>query len=794
MSRSKDQKRLAIPSNREFWLAADVIFYKRRSDPGKAGNLSLQMQEEDVPKRLQATAGCTLAEIEAAGGTVSVFEDEDISGTDADTRVDLDDSAEITIRGFKRGAYQGMLKQARDRWRATGRPQVIAGFMLNRVGRSLDSVYLLRNVAREMRGNLHIWVTDQAGMFVDPTSDHGRMQLFMSIDYAANAESKVKRQFVSGIKDHIAETDPDRSLSERLAGYRRYPCDQFGQRLEDLSVVPDHYRLEVDAATRLIPERAFALAQSGVRPRQIAQALQREFGPHPISGRRWTRTAVSWMLRNTLYIGYRTYKRRTTDDAGSSHRYAVPTEEQMRSPYKETLRIVPDEVFFAVQRRLTEWAGRREMGRPLQAEAYFHRTEVLRCGICERALTITKQGEKHWYRCDGLTNRGYPRCQSHEVSALDGHLTTVVASMFSSVDDYRRRLQRDLSASRNGDRLAMLQAQLKRLQDELTEKKARMLRAASDDTLGKHARKAINDDFEAAAEAVEQKEQEIQRFGQSAGDKAKAELLSVLNAVAAFQVAPFAERKAIFLKLFDGIFVWPDGAHYLQMKGESLDATRQKILELTGRVLGEGRGWGAVDFVRLEADTRRLIEEGEIPQEAFADLVSSATTYQWFVKKRTITPTTVVRLYRRALTEWVNLPALRTALEGWIDAAVASGMSWYAIEKDAAVAKGTLQKLHRRGPVRRDSLVKLAPMVGGLEAFSVLPDWLYQPPSLDDVAAMLDQREQLKAPGNPSLASDESGDTGTLMSSYQRPEWIMAHSSQIWRTLTSSYGELISPS
>jgi hypothetical protein len=777
--------RLATPSNTDFWLGADVRVYRRRSDPGRAtgGNLSLEMQEESVPTVIEQTARLKLTDIESAGGVVATYEDEDISGTDADTRVDLE-SKDIKLTGFRRDAYKDMLREALERWRTTGRPQILCGFLLNRIGRSDVTVMLLRRLARQMRGNLLVWTTDQAGQFIDPSTRQGATLLFMAIDWAGGAESDTKRQFVTSIKDHIAEREADRSLGERLPGYRKYPCDAAGQRITNVYDVPDHYRLEVDPATRATPERAFALAAGGTRPRRIAQILQAEFGHHPVTRRRWTRQSVRWMLRNTLYIGQRRYKRTVNDTAGSKIRYAAPEAEHKISPYKAELRIVSDELFFAVQRRLEAWRGTRttesrrlSVGRPLKANLFFHRTQLLRCGVCGAPLQVRRRGGVHKYYCVGLADQGFPPCQTHAGRDVDASIAEVVAGMFSSVDEYRVSLERELAHSRSGSRLGTLQAELHRLEGEAAEKKGVLFRALRDDALGAVAKRAFSDDYEAAVAAVEAKKQEVTRFGQTEGDRAKADMVALLKGVAAFRTVPFLEQKAIVAKLFAGVWIWPDAVTYFQMTGESVEQARVNALAQTGRMIGEARAWEPINYAELDAATRRLIAEGEIPQSAFAGVAQPVTLYHWLTRGRVPRLRTALAVYERAAEQYVDLARLREDLRAWVQAQLAEGRSFRQLEVDLdrIAVRHTLARVAEGKHVRRETTLALGARVLDLAAYQTPPADLYRPEHLAEITAFLlatpDEDEGAPNGGADVSAADERVTRGSRTASFGFGTW-----------------------
>jgi hypothetical protein len=755
-------EKLSVRCDPEFWAAhADFAQYVRRSDPTKP-NGSIAMQMENVPLEVQKQFGL-------APNSPNVFYyTEEVTGADADVFLQFTADEGTKIVGMKRDEFEDMLRQAEARWEASGRTrvQIICGFTLNRIGRSDTAVYMLRRMAKKMYGMLLVWTADNPGTFIRPHKRDGALQLWAVIDLAGGSELDTKSVFVGGTKIMHAKNSPDRSLSERAVGYERFPVDASGTEITDLTAKIDHYRLRICTSEVPIVEGAFSLCLDGVRPRRIAQRLQSKYGNHPKTGRPWSERAVRWMLRNSLYIGTRRYGRRGAFEPGSKRRLARPEAEQTESPYTAALHIIPTETFHAVQRRLSAWAGDKKgsMGRPRGRELYFDRNKLLRCALCEGCLTINKYGEKYSYRCNHLAERGFPQCQSHPVGKMVGEtvieegvdpaITRMLQQAFEHLADYRRQLEREVASNRgrsNREREA-LEEQLRQARMALEESKGRILALAM--TASPATIQLLDADIQAKAKEIESLQHRIETFGQSEADKQKQEMLYLLNGMESFTASDFTRRRALLKKLVATVWIWPDARVWIHWKGVSEEESRAQCLKELGRVIGEAKAWESIDFARMEEETKRLIEGGEIPQEAFLDIVSNATTYSWLVKGRPINPSTLLKLFKRAKDEYVDMARLRREVLAWMQERAEEGATVYRLAQDTGLARRTVEKMLEGGPLRRDSFIKAAHVIGGAEQFRLLPQGLHDPASVDAVLYW-------QGMGDDSLADDVSGSSGT---------------------------------
>lgn len=223
--------------------------------------------------------------------------------------------------------------------------------------------------------------------------------------------------------------------------------------------------------------------------------------------------------------------------------------------------------------------------------------------------------------------------------------------------------------------------------------------------------------------------------------------MSLIDAMDAFKASGLSEKQALIEKLFAAVWVWPDEHVWIQWHTDSEDDCER----LTGgRKLYEGRKWESVDWAKIEADVRKLIEIAEIPQARFHATVPETTVYH-FLKgtyERT-NQSTLLKLLKVAIEEFVDAAQLRLDVTGWIRERRDEGWSWYRLEKETSLVAATIQKIAKGGSVRRNTFIVLADKVGGLDQYTDLPSWVYVPPFFDELIewhVRVEERE-----GNESL-------------------------------------------
>ena len=736
-------------------LMWDFHLYARQSDVRSVGNASTGMQTEDLPRIVASHFGFSFRTHDKlyAGGKaehsrVRLYYEQE-SAVDGNVSFDFAAMARgegMQVKGFKRDVFAEMLDNVTQQYRESGRMQIICSSLLNRVSRSKVAVVMLQAAASDCDEMLRIWTADAPGSLISPNAQEGDIQLMFGCEVSGKGESRTKRTFVKDARIRIARTQCScRSLGERLPGFRQYQADEAGNRLSpEQARSMHHWRHEIDPEARAIPEAAFrALVYDNLRPCQIAGVLQRQFGNHPINGTHWTSQQVSWMLDNPLYRGQRRYNRsESVSLARTNRRKRNSADELIYSPHCEHgIQIIPDELFWTAQAKMKEFGyGRRRnenVGRPPDREYLFHASQLLRCALCGHPLRVKKVAkERYLYSCKYLTDtRGLPACQSHDGAALDEYITSELAKNFEAVKALGAEFRRQAKIGKSRDRLAALESRRTKEKVELTVMRENLLKLA--DAMEADELQANRDLIAQKAQLLKELEQQILNFGNDGMDSASQETLALISAVEAFEASDLRAKRALLKKLFAAVWVWPDEAIWMQWKTDSNADCEQ----LTGRRLFQAEKWQSLDLQRMEQDTRRLIDAGEIPQAAFHVACGEATVYH-FLKGDTYeryTPRTLVRLFKIACAEYVDMARLRTDVEQWVDGKVAEGWTWYRFEKECPVTRATIRKIHKRGSLRRNSLIDMAFTVGGLDRYAVLPDWVYVPPHFDELAAWLAQ-------------------------------------------------------
>ena len=726
------------------WTDYDLHIYGRRSDPNTV-NTSLELQSEDVPRLLERHLGLPLDDMPYVK-----FYEERKSGADADVRLSFGRDGEIGLKGMRRDEYQKLLATAIERYEETRRPQIIACFMLNRLGRSKMTVFSLELASDACDGNLYLWRSNEPHRLLDPASESDRWTIWAEIEVAGKKELETKRVFVTGTKNRLARTSSDRALSERLVGYRRYPCDSNGNRLEDLSIHPDHYRFEVYPPETEIVRRIFDLAEKRLPASRIAAAVQAEFGPHPRSKRRWSRASIEWLVANPMYTGRRLYNRSRNLKVGSKLRRKNTEGEWIYGPHSPALQIIAQDQWERVQAawRQRSQPGRRgrrrvSMGRPLGKDLYFHAAHLLKCGVCGAPMTVRRMKSHYSYRCYRMsTERALFTCQQHNAELVDADLTSIMQSAFQNVEEYRIRLRTDLAEQRDSRKLALLEERFREEDQKLGAMKAslwKQMQASnqSGKAMSSTLMEMLDKDIQAQAETVEDLSTRIKRFGQTVSTKQSEEILSLLDGMTAFAATDFHRRVELLRRMVEAVYLWPDGTVYIQWKGmpeaEALAAIEKEL----GRKVGRAKDWGPVDFVRVEQDARRLIALGEIPRETFFEVVTEPTITKWLRHHRTMHTANLLRVYKVAREAYLDMERFRRDVRAYVIQRQGEGDTLYRLEKEMGLSRVTVQRIADDLPVRRDSIVRALPFARDLTPYRALPEDLYSPPDLEEMLEVL---------------------------------------------------------
>ena len=153
--------------------------------------------------------------------------------------------------------------------------------------------------------------------------------------------------------------------------------------------------LEIVEREAEVVRRIHALYLDGHGPKAIAGALNRD-GVLPPRGTKWNASTINGspkrgygLLSNPLYDGRQVWNRVgmvRDPDTGRRVSRDKPIDEWMEEP-AEHLRIVPAEVFAAVQARRREQSIRKAEGRPIK-RAVRPFSGLLRCALCGKGMAV----------------------------------------------------------------------------------------------------------------------------------------------------------------------------------------------------------------------------------------------------------------------------------------------------------------------------------------------------------------------------------------------------------------------
>src|SRR5690606_9850419 len=98
------------------------------------------------------------------------------SGSDGRIEFKYQDDGTAIVTGIRPEFFK-ILAQVRERYRATGRPQVICvSPMLNRLGRSGHTLTLIYDAAVATQGNLYIWGARDGIRLLNPLNPSDKIQ------------------------------------------------------------------------------------------------------------------------------------------------------------------------------------------------------------------------------------------------------------------------------------------------------------------------------------------------------------------------------------------------------------------------------------------------------------------------------------------------------------------------------------------------------------------------------------------------------------------------------------------
>lgn len=273
---------------------------------------------------------------------------------------------------------------------------------------------------------------------------YGVELLFVTMPAVQNAEGKMLRQMKGVFAEYEKAKIRDRTTGGRrqkaLAGHVsgrapfgfKYVGKKAGSRGE-LVVEPEQAK---------VVRRIFKMADHGVKLLDIARRLT-EDGVRTATGRPWSKTVLSGMLRNTVYVGVSRHNRNLRVEPKLRRKAPMPGKSKKTSartrPASEwisvTVPAILDRALFdRVHERMTR-DRHINSGRP----SPFILRGLIKCGACGFACKVGTNGSrKKCYRCGNLDRLTYGRkCQ--QPSVLVAEIEGVVwNTMLDTLEDPAR--------------------------------------------------------------------------------------------------------------------------------------------------------------------------------------------------------------------------------------------------------------------------------------------------------------------------------------------------------------------
>jgi hypothetical protein len=749
----------------------DFHTYARQSSTMSFGNANTGMQEEDLPEMVAKRFGVDRethpffrayqTEVEsAADGSLSI-------------RRDTVKKGRLIIDDFERHQLIEIFETVMDRWERYRRPAIIAVTMLNRLGRSDWVLPMLSTYANQTEGNVWIYVAS-TGAMLNPTNPTDQHTFVAEFSFSGKGENRTKQLAVLGARRRIGTQSgkSTRSLGERTFGYRKTFVDYSGQPLTDEEALdwiqkrskqPPKALVRVDEYEPIIARMFDLLTVERRRPAQIAAIIDAEFGKCPLTDRPWSARVVRRIFTNPIYRGQRiTDRTRALNMGNRKRRRTARPDELVISPVDEKLRFVSDEQWVLAQEIMTDYSTepenlgrqvpRSRAGRPIGVDLFFHRSGLLRCGLCGGGLTLhsfSVRGKKtYYYRCGKrATLYGQPRCQSHEATAVDKAVQVEMRTLFKSLESLTEEMRTEVKRLRVESSLNLVDRRLEALTAELKRLDSALMLMRLDLAEGK----ATQREYDRMKGMVEEKADEIakleeQRITNQSNLRLKSReaRLRQLEGMQAFDKAPFSERKQTLQDMLEAVWIWPDGQMDFQWHGQP----EEDVVARSGRPLRIASSWPTINFDELSKQTVRLINEAEMPYvlvDNGAGTGSLRRTMKDIADGKNDTrrqSAAILRGFIRLRKHYFNRPVAVKLVREWLAQEIANGQTLFALANTLNVPRKNLMRFLNNTPLQWMSMKALtegAVKVGafdGTEVFT-LPEWVYDHEKLEEMAFWL---------------------------------------------------------
>lgn len=750
------------PLDRDFdFNNADFYLYGRQSDKKSFGNASTKMQTEDLLADV-----AQYFKIDPKTHPYLRQFHEVHSAVDGRVRYNYRSDGSATVVGL-RPELGIILQEARTRtaYAPEARPQIICVSILNRLGRSEQTVAQLYEAAVATGGRLYVWSVKDGSKLLNPLDQGDMMQLTFAILFAGKRESEDKSKFVRAAKASIMKSTGRRVLGRIPLGYESFLAKDNGATPPE-PVTPD-WNGKVVTIMRVNPNEAkivrdiFERFRSGWNISKIVRYLNLTYpegNPKATPKKKgakalWTRGAVRSILENPIYIGRRVYNL-TSQIGVATHQYRrTHKHEWVTSPYEPELRILDDELFETVQAMIDQASYKRTPGRPMNREYLLHRTRRLRCGICGGLMSTerNRHGKEftYYYTCvNRAHSAGQHKCQTVLADEVDHVVRQALRHHFSELKEYALQLETDIKNATSATKRREVEQRLEALKQVYEQNQRDLLNPEFRNAMPERVLAQFVQKMEEQLEEIENLSSRLARWGATEDVRYKQQQVTMISGMLAFDRTSTLAQRGVIEELFEAIYLWPrtlvpsgepstsarlhsDAVIWLQWKGE--DHSRAPL------PIGFASDWPVLDYEALGKTIDTLMERAELsPRDVAGDNALSPTpiTMAASTVVRRKTPVAAIRAYVNARYLYLDMTTLKRDVRERIAAEVAK-RGQQAIWKERRISTRTVQKIlgeHDR-PLIRHSWLKAAEAFGiDLEPYRVLPDDIYHPEGLEQVA------------------------------------------------------------
>ena len=375
------------------------------------------------------------------------------------------------------------------------RPGLIA--LLNAAATKAFDVVVVRDETR-LGGDMH-----RTGLVIQDLLEAG-VQLWyyyadeqVTIDGAVDKFLVAARSFAAELeREKIAQRVHEHLMTKARKGYnvggRVYGYDNVEVHEGDRRVRVEYKINEREAE---IVREIFKRYAAGEGLKAIAKDLNTRGLPPPSAGKRgtgsWSQSAIQPMLRRDRYEGRLVWGKETKAYRGGTKVRLSRAEEQWIVAERPELRIVPRELWDAVQERIAKHERMTGRAGPAGPRAKYLLSGLARCDECGGPISVSngKWGAENVkvYSCAYHRNRGDAVCKNavrRPVDRVDEAVIDWIEQnvlkeelIVAALDELRRRLQDRTQSSQS--QVPPLETELKKLKGEVDRLTAAL--ASSDD-------------------------------------------------------------------------------------------------------------------------------------------------------------------------------------------------------------------------------------------------------------------------------------------------------------------------